>query len=128
MMNSRRGASALSEPIELLFVDKTTTDPVPTPPHPSTLKDPSLSKPTRSKMRFLRDNEGRKARASGVLLNNIVKPLEGTGVVSDTATSKVNVWHGWMRVPKKQEPWESKKERIEGIRNLDGDFHRVNIT
>jgi len=54
--------------------------------------------------------------------------LEALGVVSDTESAGVNAWRGWMRVPKKGRPWESKKSRINGIQKLDGDFHRVNIT
>ena len=63
-----------------------------------------------------------------MLLNKIIRPLEDLGVVSDTTTPGMNVWQGWMRVPKKDKSWESRKERINGIKTLDGDFHRVNIT
>jgi hypothetical protein len=67
-------------------------------------------------------------KATSALLNKIIKPLEDLGVVSDTTASAMNVWQGWVRVPKKGESWELRRERIEGIRTLAGDFHRVNIT
>jgi len=63
-----------------------------------------------------------------VLLNKIIRPLEDLGIVSDTTAPGVNVWQGWLRVPKKGKSWEPRGQRIEGIQKLDGDFHRVNIT
>lgn len=63
-----------------------------------------------------------------MLLTKIIEPLEDMGIVSETNKIAVNGWWGWMRVPKKDGTWESKKERIDGIRKLDGDFHRVNIS
>ena len=127
-MISRRGAPATLEPIELLIVEKSGSDPIPTPPHPSTLKPPNLLKPTRTKIPFAQSYVSNEEKVTSVLLNKIIRPLEDLGVVSDTAASGVNVWQGWMRVPKKGESWESRKERLEGIKKLDGDFHRVNIT
>ena len=62
------------------------------------------------------------------LLNGIVIPLGELGVVSDTTGAGMNSWQGWVRVPKKDETWESENERLYGIQRLDGDFHRVNIT
>jgi len=38
------------------------------------------------------------------------------------------VWQGWVRVPKKGESWESRRQRLEGVRGLDGHFHRANVT
>lgn len=67
-------------------------------------------------------------KATSILLTKIIKPLEDMGLVSDTTRIATNAWWGWMRVPKRGNPWESKKERIDGIRKLDGDFHRVNIS
>ena len=64
-----------------------------------------------------------------MLLNKIIRPLENLGVVCDTTTPGVNVWQGWMRVPEKGGgSWESRKERMDGIQTLNGDFHRVNVT
>ena len=64
-----------------------------------------------------------------MLLNKIIRPLEDLGVVCDTTAPGVNVWQGWMRVPKKSGgSWESRKERMDGIQTLNGDFHRVNVT
>ena len=125
---SRRGASAISEPIEILVVDKSTTDPIPTPPHPSTLKPPGPHRPTRIKLPFTQVYVNSQEKATSVLLTKIIKPLEDLGVVSDTTKTAVNMWRGWMRVPKRGKPWESRKERLDGIQKLDGDFHRVNIT
>jgi hypothetical protein len=66
-------------------------------------------------------------KATSVLLNEAVRSLEDPGAVSDTTASAMNVWQGWARVPKMSELWEPRRERIEGVRNLGGDFHRVNI-
>jgi len=64
-----------------------------------------------------------------VLLNKIIRPLEDLDVVCDTTTPGVNVWQGWVGVPKEGgESWESRKERIDGIQTLNGDFHRANVT
>ncbi|KAF9643593.1 hypothetical protein BDM02DRAFT_3151454 [Thelephora ganbajun] len=124
----RRGAPAISVPIELLIADKSTTDPIPAPPHPSTLKPPNSHRPTRTKLPFSQYYMANQEKATSVLLKKIIRPLEDMGVVSDTTTPGVNVWQGWMRVPKKSESWESRKERLDGIQRLDGDFHRVNVT
>ena len=127
-MNSRRGASAISEPIELLIIDKSALDPIPTPPHPSALMFSNTHKPTRTKVPFSRNYLTMEERAVCVLLNKIIRPLEDLAVVSDTVTPGRNVWRCWVRVPGKRESWESKKERVEGIKSMDGIFHRVNIT
>ena len=61
-------------------------------------------------------------------MNKIIRPLEDLGVMYDKTTPGVNVWQGWMRVPKKGGgSWESRKGRMDGIQTLNGDFHRVNI-
>jgi len=60
-------------------------------------------------------------------MNEVIKPLENMGVVSDTTTPGTNLWQGWLRVPKGGS-WGTRQERIEGIQKLNGDFHRVNIT
>jgi len=127
-MNSRREAPAFAGPIELLIVDESTTDPIPAPPHPSTLKLPNSHIPTRTKLPFSQYYMRLEEQATSVLLNKIVMPLKDLGVVSDTTTPGMNLWQGWVRVPKKGMSWESREERIDGIRRLDGDFHRVNIT
>jgi len=68
-------------------------------------------------------------KANSVLLREIIRPLERTGVVSDEITPGRNVWQGWVRVPKKDgESWETSRDRIRGIERVDGEFHRVNIT
>jgi len=127
-MNSRRGTPSISGTIEILIIDGSTTDPIPTPSHPSTLKPPNPGRPTRTRHPFSQvyiiNEEG-----DGSVLNKIIRPLEDLGVVCDTTTPGVNVWQGWMRVPKKGGgSWESRKERMDGIQTLNGDFHRVNVT
>jgi len=67
-------------------------------------------------------------KATSVFLTKIIQPLEDMGLVSDTTRIAANAWWGWMRVPKRNNSWESKKERIDGVRKLDGDFQRVNIS
>jgi hypothetical protein len=66
-------------------------------------------------------------KATSVFLNEVVRSSEDPGAVSDMTASAMNVWQGWARVLKMSELWEARKERIEGIRNLAGDFHQVNI-
>ncbi|KAF9783387.1 hypothetical protein BJ322DRAFT_1070619 [Thelephora terrestris] len=125
----RRGAPALTEPIELLIVDEHYTDPIPSPPHPYTLPPPSACRPTRSKAPFAQYYTDNEAKAKSGLLRKIIRPLERMGVVSDTTIPAANVWQGWLRVPKKSgDVWETRRERIAGIGSLYGDFHRVNIT
>ena len=123
-MGSRRGASTLSGPIELLVVDKSksTNFHVPTPPHPSTLKPTDLIKPVRVVRLKQEDYE------TSSLLRDIIRPLENLGVAADATVPGVNVWKGWARVPKKGKSWETRKERLEGVQALNGDFCRVNIT
>lgn len=125
MANSRREASSLVEPIELLITDKNCSDPIPTPPHPSTLEPPGPRKSTRSKQPFLRQYEKRKLKINSVFLTKFMDPLKEFGVVSDTTTRGSNLWRGWMRVPKEG---ESRKTRLEGVRDLSGEFCRVNVT
>ena len=120
-MLSRRGATATSQPIELLIVDKS-NGPVPTPPHPSTIKPTKLLKSMPVVRLTHEDYE------TSALLRDIVKPLEELGVVADATIPGVNVWQGWIRVPKKSESWESRKERLDGVQTLNGDFCPVNIT
>ena len=127
-MNSRRGQSVITGPVEILIVDGSITDPIPTPPHPSTLKLPDPRKPTRIKLPFSQVYVTAEERVTSVLLNKIIRPLEDLGVISDMTTPGSSVWQGWMRVPKKGETWESRQERMDGIQMLKGDFHRVNIT
>lgn len=127
-MNSRRDAPNLSEPIELLIIDKNAADPIPNPPHPSTLKCPGLIKPTRTMRPFIQHYTAAASKNKSPLMNKIIGPLETMGVVSDTTALGVNLWQGWFRVPKKGESWELRRERIEGIQEMKGDFHRVNIT
>jgi hypothetical protein len=67
-------------------------------------------------------------KLANVLLKTIIRPLEDLGLVSDTTSVGRNTWQGWMRVPKKGESWEGRKDRINGIRNVDGVFCRMNIT
>ena len=62
------------------------------------------------------------------MLNKIIRPLEEMGVATDATTRGKNLWRGWMRVPKKGQSWEARKERIDGIRKMEGDFHQVNVT
>lgn len=62
------------------------------------------------------------------MFNKIIKPLESLGVVSDTTRPGVNVWQGWVRLPKKNGPWESRRDRLDGIQKVDGTFRRANIT
>ena len=126
-INSRRDASAISGPIELLFINESTTDPTPTPPHPSTLKPLPIRRPTRAKFPFSQVYVNNEEKLTSVLLNKIIGPLEELGVVSETTTPGTNLWQGWVRVPKKGESWELKNERINGVQKLNGDFHRVNI-
>lgn len=122
-MGSRRGESTVSSPMELLVVDKSPNSPVPTPPHPSTLEPADLLRPKPAERLTERQRE------ESVLLHSIVGPLEGLGLVADTTVRGMNVWQGWVRVPKKgEESWESRKERLEGIQALNGDFCLVNIT
>ena len=121
-MGSRRGASTISKPIELLIIDKSTDVPVPTLPHPFTLKPTDLLEP----LRGVRPNKEDYEKAP--LLRDIVRPLENLGVVADAITPGVHGWQGWVRVPKKGESWESRKERLDGIRTLNGDFCLLNIT
>ena len=121
--DSRRGLSDSSKPIELLLVDKSATASAQIPPHPSTLKPSDLEKPMRKTRPRARED-----KRNSVLLNRVVKPLEELGVVSDATIPGANVWQGWVRVPKKGESWESRKERIEGIQNMDGNFRLVNVT
>jgi len=121
-MGSRRGASTTSH-IELLIVDKSNNGFVPTPPHPSTLKPTTLLKP----MPITRLNQ--KDYEKSALLHEIVRPLEDLGLVADATAPGVNVWQGWVRVPKKgDQSWESRKERLDGVRALDGDFCLTKIT
>jgi hypothetical protein len=128
-VNSRRDAPTIGWPIEILIVYESATDPIPTPPHPSTLKLPHMSKkPTRLKLPFVRYYMTKKEKATSRLLSRIVLPLVQLSVVSDTICVGVNSWRGWLRVPTKRGEWESKNERFDGIRKLVGDFHRVNIT
>lgn len=128
MTDSRRDTSTLLGPIEFLIIDKNAADPIPTPPHPSTLKSPHLRQPNRAvqpfKQRYITDH----MKAKSVLLNKIIRSLGSMGLVSDMATGGTNLWQGWVRVPKKGESWETRKERLEGIRSMSGDFHQVNIT
>ena len=127
--DSRRGEPTLREPIELLIVDETSTDPIPTPPHPSTLIPPSSRKPTRLKLPFSQYYMKNEAKANSVLLREFIRPLERRGVVSDMTTPGTNVWQGWVRVPKKNgESWETSRDRLRGIEKVNGEFHRVNIT
>lgn len=128
MANSRRDAPTPSEAIELLIVNNNADNPIPTPPHPSTLEPPRLRKSPRIGRPFLQYYLKKEAKATSALLNNIIQPLESVGVVADTLTPGVNLWQGWVRVPKRGDSWESRKERLEGVRSLNGDFHRVNIT
>lgn len=129
-VNSRREVSVISGPIELLVIDENALDLSPTPPHPSTLKIPSLHKPPRMKKPFLVGTNYMtvEEKATNWFLNKVIKPLEEFAVVSDTIVPGKNVWQGWVRVPKKGVSWESRKERMDGIQASDGDFHRVNIT
>jgi len=126
----RRGNPVITKPIELLIVGKSTLDPATVPPHPSTLRLPPLQKPTRTKVVFSRTRRymGYDEEAASVLLTKIVGPLRDLGVVSDTISPGMSVWQGWVRVPKKGEPRESRGERLEGIRGMNGDFRRLNIT
>lgn len=126
-MDSRRDAPAIEGPIELLIIDSS-DGPIPIPPHPSTLKPPGLFKPTRIKFPFSQIYLNRDEKITSVLLNKIIKPLEDMSVVTDTMTPGTTSWQGWMRVPKKGGSWQTRRERIEGIKNMEGDFHRVNVT
>jgi hypothetical protein len=128
LTNSRRGELTLSFPIELLFIDKDSTDPILTPPHPSTLKPPGPMKPTRTKLPFSQPYLTVGLWKSSTIFKKIVKPLENLGVVSDTISRGVNVWQGWMRLPNKDGCWESRRDRLDGIQKVDGTFKRANIT
>ena len=129
MVNSRRDLPAIGGPIELLIVDESDTGPIPTPPHPSTLKLSFMSKrPTRIKIPFVQHYVTNMEKATSKLLNEILTPLERLSVASHTIGDGVNSWQGWVRVPKKGETWESKNERFDEHQRLAGDFHRVNIT
>lgn len=120
----RRGASNLTEPIELVIIDKNYSDPIPTPPHPSTLEPLGPRKSSRSKQPFSRHYEKKKQRATSVLLTKFADPLNELGLVSDTTNRTRNLWQGWMRVPKRG---ESRKTRLEGVHDMSGEFHRVNV-
>ena len=111
----------------MLFIYESTTDPTPTPPHPSTLKPLPIRRPTRTRFPFSQIYVSNSEKVTSVLLNKIIGPLEDLGVVSETTTPGTNLWQGWVRVPKKGESWELKNERINGVQKLDGDFHRVNL-
>lgn len=126
---SRRGLPASSEPIELLIINKSTTDPAQIPPHPSTLELPNPNKLGRTPRRFINPHVRKKHEiAASVLLSKIVRPLEELGVASETITSgSASLWRGWVRVPKKGESWEPRRERVEGIQSMDGNFRQVNI-
>jgi len=67
-------------------------------------------------------------RKDYALLRSIVKPLEDLGVIVSETAAGANVWQGLVRVPKKGESWESRKERLEGVQTMNGDFCLMNIT
>ena len=132
-MNSRRNAPTILGPIEILIVDRSVTDPIPTPPHPSTLKLSNLGssgskRSARKRVLFSKHYMSITEKATSVLLNKIVMPLAEMGVTADTIAPGNNLWQGWMRVPKKGQLWEPLTERIDGVQKLEGDFHQVNIT
>lgn len=77
---------------------------------------------------FTRDYLTVEEKSKNALLNEIIRPLETLSVVSEKGLIGLNLWQGWVRVPKKGESWEPKVERIRGVQNLDGDFHKVTIT
>jgi hypothetical protein len=70
----------------------------------------------------------KQAKRDSWLLTKFIWPLNKLGLVSDTSSQGTNLWQGWLRVPKKGELWESIQERLDGIRNLNGDFIKVHIT
>lgn len=129
LVNSRREVLTVGGALEILIVYESATAPIPTPPHPSTLKPPHLSRrPTRVGLPFVQGYMTNEERVASRLVNGILHPLENLSVVAHTTVVGLSSWQGWIRVPKKKGTWESKNKRLDGVQGMIGDFHRANIS
>ena len=118
---SRRGAPTSGDMDVILFHPSHVHVPIPQEPPPSSKttvpRKVATNKPTNAE------------RASSMLLNDVVKPLEKTGLIAATLSSGVKKWQGVVRIPERDEHggWGNRSKRVKQVEGNEGLFRRMDL-
>lgn len=118
---SRRGAPTSGDMDVILFHPSHVHIPIPQEPPPGS-KTTVSGKANTTKMT-------KAERLSSMLLNDVVKPLETTGLIAATLSSGVKKWQGVVRIPERDEygKWGNRSKRVKQVEGNKGVFRRMDL-